>query len=421
MSIERESDLSPNVRARCSRLLTALGALLLATACGGGGGGDGVDTGGTGGAPLSYTSGSINGFGSVIVNGIRFDDDEATVTDDDGQRRSRDDLRLGMSAEVEGSAIVDGATGATATARSIRFGSEILGPVESVDPAAHTVVVLGQNVVADASTVFDEHLSGGLAALRPGDRVEVYGRYDAARSRYDARRIERKGSVDAYRLRGVVSELDRAARRFRLGGQPVSYAELPAADVPADLADGRIVKLRLRTVPVGGVWIAEGLRDGAPQVEDRDDARIEGRIDAFVSAGQFSVNGLPVDASAADFKDGATAALLAVGVEVEIRGPMRDGVLRADEVKVDDHDDGNSGSGGGDDQGEEIELHGALSELDTAARSFVLRGVRVGYGGTVEFRDGTAADLANGRQVEVRGRVSSDGTGVSATRIEFDG
>ena len=88
-------------------------------------------------------------------------------------------------------------------------------------------------------------------------------------------------------------------------------------------------------------------------------------------------------------------------------------------MKVDDHDDGNSG--GGDDQGEEIELHGALSELDTAARSFVLRGVRVGYGGTVEFRDGTAADLANGRQVEVRGRVSSDGTGVSATRIEFDG
>ena len=99
---------------------------------------------------------------------------------------------------------------------------------------------------------------------------------------------------------------------------------------------------------------------------------------------------------------------------------MRDGVLRAEEVKVDDHDDGNSGNGGGDDQGEEIELHGALSELDMAARSFVLRGVRVSYAGTVEFRDGTAADLANGRLVEVRGRVSSDGTGVSATRIEFD-
>ena len=419
MNIEREPLPSAHVRARFPRLLASLGALLLATACGGGGG-DGVDTGGTGGAPLSYTSGSINGFGSVIVNGIRFDDSEASVTDDDGQRRGRDDLRLGMSAEVEGSAIVDGATGATATAQTIRFGSEILGPVESVDAAAHTVVVLGQNVVADASTVFDDDLSGGLAALRPGDRIEVYGRYDAARSRYDARRIERKGSVDAYRLRGIVSDLDRAARRLRLGGLPISYAELSAADVPADLADGRIVKLRLRTVPVGGVWIAEGLRDGAPQVEDRDDARIEGRIDAFVSAGQFSVNGLPVDASAAEFKDGATAALLAVGVEVEIRGPMRDGVLRAEEVKVDDHDDGNSGNGGGDDQGEEIELHGALSELDTAARSFVLRGVRVSYAGTVEFRDGTAADLANGRLVEVRGRVSSDGTGVSATRIEFD-
>jgi hypothetical protein len=417
MNIAREPAPSPKVRSRWPRLLSALGALLLATACGGGGG-DGVDTGGTGGAPLSYTSGSINGFGSVIVNGIRFDDAEATVTDDDGNRRSRDDLRLGMSAEVEGSAIVDGATGPTSTAQSIRFGSEILGPVESVDPAAHTVVVLGQTVVAGASTVFDDELSGGLAALRVGDRVEVYGRYDAATARYDARRIERKGSVDAWRLRGVVSELDRTARRFLLGGQPVSYAGLSAADVPADLADGRIVKLRLRTVQVGGVWIAEGLRDGAPRVEDREDARVEGRIDSFVSAGQFSVNGLAVDASAAAFKDGATAAQLAVGVEVEIRGQVRDGVLKASEVEIDDHDDGSSG--GGDDQGEEIELHGALAELDTAARSFVLRGVRVSYAGPVEFRDGTAADLANGRQVEVRGRVSSDGTGVSATRIEFD-
>ena len=107
------------MRSRFPRLLGALGALLLATACGGGGGGDGVDTGGTGGAPLSYTSGSISGFGSVIVNGIRFDDNEATVTDDDGQRRSRDDLRLGMSAEIEGSAIASGVSGSTATAQTL--------------------------------------------------------------------------------------------------------------------------------------------------------------------------------------------------------------------------------------------------------------------------------------------------------------
>jgi len=204
-----------------------------------------------------------------------------------------------------------------------------------------------------------------------------------------------KGSVDAYRLRGIVSELDRAARRFRLGGQPVSYAELSAADVPADLANGHIVKLRLRTVPVGGVWIAEGLRDGAPQVEDRDDARIEGRIDAFVSAGQFSVNGLPVDASAADFKDGATAALLAVGVEVEIRGPMRDGVLRADEVKVDDHDDGNSGNDDAEDE-QRLQRHGETPGMDQQRRH--------------SGHDGRRNHVGNGRENQpVAGQAGASG------------
>ena len=59
--------------------LAALGlaAALSLFACGGSGG---VDSGGTG----SFASGPISGFGSVIVNGVHFDDAGATVSDDDG-------------------------------------------------------------------------------------------------------------------------------------------------------------------------------------------------------------------------------------------------------------------------------------------------------------------------------------------------
>jgi len=49
----------------------------------------------------------------------------------------------------------------------------------------------------------------------------------------------------------------------------------------------------------------------------------------------------------------------------------------------------------------------------------VVRNVVVSYAGTVDFRDGSAADLAVGREVEARGTLSSDGTRLLATRIDF--
>ena len=79
---------------------------LALVACGGG-----VDSGGTG-ATSSYASGPITGFGSVIVNGVRFDDSLASISDDDGTLRQRGDLRLGMSVEIRGSAISTDATAA---------------------------------------------------------------------------------------------------------------------------------------------------------------------------------------------------------------------------------------------------------------------------------------------------------------------
>ncbi|HET9821328.1 MAG TPA: hypothetical protein VFQ16_05830, partial [Burkholderiaceae bacterium] len=51
----------------------ALGVTL--SGCGGG-----VETGGTG-ASNTYAEGPITGFGSVIVNGVRFDDRSADVED----------------------------------------------------------------------------------------------------------------------------------------------------------------------------------------------------------------------------------------------------------------------------------------------------------------------------------------------------
>jgi Domain of unknown function (DUF5666) len=398
----RNDTLQRPAPAACRRLRRCLAVLigLALAACGGG-----VDTGGTG-AQQSYTSGSVSGFGSVIVNAIRFDDSSAVITDDDGNRRTRDDLRLGMSTEIESSAVETGSTGATATANSIRFASEILGPVQVVNTTDQTMVVLGQTVRVSAATVFDAGLSGGLQAVRVGSVVEVYARFNAADASYDARRIEPREAASAYRLRGIVANLDSNARTFTLAGQTISYASAAGA-VPGDLANGRFVKLRLQTNQVAGAWVALALLNGNREPADGDEAHVSGLVSAFTSATVFSVDGLAVDASAAAFPDGTAG--LALGTHVEVEGRIESGVLRAKEVKIENED-----------EGESFELHGTLSALNTAAKTFVLRGVTVSYGGDVEFRDGTAADLAEGRELEVRGTLSSSGTQLTATRISFE-
>lgn len=380
-------------------------SLLFVLALGGCSGG--VDSGGTGARALS-ASGPITGFGSVIVNGVHFDDSSAGVTDADGTVRSRDDLKLGMTATIRGSAIVADSNGASSTATSIVFGSAILGPVDNIDSGANTLIVLGQTVDVRPTTVFDSSLNGGLAALSVGDVIEIYALFDASNNHYDATRIERKTNVSAYRLRGVVSNLDTATKAFNIGSERISYTGVPTDDVPAALANGRFVRVQLQTAPVGGVWLADQLQDGVRRLEDRDEARLEGLISDFTSTTQFSVDGASVDASQASVT-GNTA--LGLGVRVEVEGTARSGVLVAREVQTKTETDV---------ENEGFELEGAISTIDTANKTFVLRDVTVDYSGSVEFRDGTISDLAVGTPVEVKGTLSADGTGLQAVRIDFE-
>lgn len=114
-----------------------------------------------------------------------------------------------------------------------------------------------------------------------------------------------------------------------------------------------------------------------------------------------------VDARAAQFPDGGGIAL---GVRVEVRGSTVAGVLVATRVSLPD-----SSSDGGDD----LDVRDVIASIDTTARTFVAHGVVVSYAGTVDFRNGTAADLAVGRLIDARGTLSPDGTKLEATRIVF--
>lgn len=389
---------------------TALFAVSAAviTACGGGG-----DSAGSPAAvaesATAYAAGPISGFGSVIVNGVRYDDTMATVSDDDGRARGRDALKLGMSVEVD-SAGLDASKG-TARALRIRFGSAIVGPLTAIDSANSTLTVLGQSVKLTATTVFDDSLIGGLAGLDTSDVLEVHAQYNVADNSYTALRVEDAASATTYKLQGTVSALNTTAKTFVLAGQTINYASVAAADLPSGLADGVRAGVRLQKTQVSGQWVATAVRAPGAKPSDGLSGHLRGRITAFTSATQFSINsGMVVDATNAAFPDGQAG--LALGVAVEVRGTLTNGVLVATSVEIDDRHA---------DDRHRFKLIGAVADLDTTAKTFKLRGVTVNYSAsTVTFTGGTAADLANGKNVEVRGTPSTDRTQLTASEIRFN-
>ena len=395
------------------QLATALcaGALLVVAACGGGGGAtsDTPVQGGGNVTPLTMSQGIITGFGSVIVNGVRWDDSSASVIDDNGVSHSSSELKLGMSVSIDGGSIDQ--VNSTGLAKAIRFGAEMLGPVGAVDSAASSFTLLGQTIKVNTSTVFDASIVGGLAGLSAGMVVEVHGLYDATSNSTVATRVELKTSATEFRLRGSAASLDTTAKTFMIGDQLISYAA--ATEVASGLANGLLVKVRVETAQVNGVWQAKTVRLIKRNQEDRPTARVEGAITQFTSVTSFQVDGLQVDASSATFPDGQTGVVL--GAHVEVQGAVVNNVLVATKVTLEDVE--HSPSLGG----RPYELHGNISALDTTAKTFALRGLTVSYAGSVSFSNGKSeANLVDGVKLEVKGTLSADKTRIDATSIKFE-
>jgi hypothetical protein len=375
--------------------------VLALVSCGGG-----VGTGGTGGDATAYSSGSITGFGSVFVGSVRFDDSAASVEDADGSGRNRDDLRLGMTVEIDSSAISTDSTGSTASARRIQFESEIQGLVGLVAANANSFTVLGQTVLVDATTVFDDRIVGGLQGLSSGQGVEVYAVFDAAALRYRATRVEPSALSGGLRLRGPVRLLDTAGASLTVGSNSYSYAG--ASNVPTNLAVGQFVRLRMALE--SSRWVVRSFGAVPRVVPDGDGVKVEGLVSALASATAFSVNGRAVDASAATLLPAGTTGLV-VGARVEVEGVVRLGVFVASKVTVVSDTD---------QQNREFNLIGAITAASTVQSTITLRGITVSTARPgLRIDNGTAANLVLGQAVEVKGVLAADRRTLEATRIKI--
>lgn len=406
---------------RGARGLLAAGLAATLVACGGGGG-SGVGTGGTG----AFAVGSISGFGSVIVNGVRFDDSAASVFDDDGSPSDTDALQLGMVVEVRGSLSDDGLSG---SASSFTYYSELKGPVTAV--GADTLTVFGQTVRVTAATVFAD--VGGLGGLAVGNVVEVYGLPDASGA-ITATRIEREAASVAYysddfRVRGTVSGLTGTSPdlRFTVATVTVTTSASTVVD-DGPVVDGAYVSVRLANTAAGdGSYAATRVKVKERRFDsDIDEAEVEGLVSDFVDlASEFKVNGWPVRLDAGVTYEDGVAADLANGARVEVKGSVVGGVLVARKVEFEDED----ADGGDDGSTAPFEFKGVAtcspSPCSGSSGNFTLttssgRTVAIRYDAATIFDDGVTTANLNGLNVEVKAVAATGGGGETflATRIE---
>jgi Domain of unknown function (DUF5666) len=432
---------------RVHTMVASLITALTIAACGGGGGASDTTVAPTGNNTASadgVSQGAITGFGSIIVNGVRYDDSKSSVTDDDDDDnpgRSKDDLRLGMVVTVSGSSGT-----ATGTATAINFGSELKGPVQTLSAsvsvsttsstssttsttpttptttptaaAVQTLTILGQLVEINSRTVFDSFsLPGGYADIRVGNVLEIHGLLNVATNKLLATHIQRENNANKYKLTGNISNANAASKTFKIGSETIQYANIEAKRLRANIQDGATVRVTLATIPAAtGTWNATRIVQNKRMVGNIGRLEFEGVITAFTSTTAFSIGNLQVDASGAQFPRGSAG--LALGARVEVKGVMTNGVLVASRVKVEKNENSPDDNNNGNDN--EIELYGALSGLNAASKTFTLRGLQVSYAGNVVYKDGSASNLANGVNVEVKAALASTGSTLQAQRIKFE-
>ncbi len=361
--------------------------------------GEGVGSGGTGAVADSGGIGSVDGFGSIIVNGTRFDTSGARLLLDDTVS-----LRLGMTVRVAGTLSADLATG---TATLVLSAADLRGRVADLDVAAGSLTVLSIPVTTDPSTVYAGGL-GSLADLRAGDAVQVHG-LPGVGAQLRATRIERLAAGATPVLSGTVHSLDAARRTFSIGGLRVSYAGATLRGISASgLAEGQLVRVRARAP--GDPLAADSVEPWYPIPSD-DGGRFSlgGVVTRATGLADLQVDGLPVDASGAKVS-GGSAADLVPGVRVEAAGTLRAGVLVATRLKLRHAPSAPAES--------PFSATGAIAAWRSPA-SFRIQAQEIDAGGPgVEFVNGSADDLHNGRRARVTGSRVVDDV-LLADRVEF--
>ncbi len=325
-------------------------------ACGGGDSGSSDPAGPIGGntPPVGVSVvGTVTGFGSVYVSGVRYEVDGNTVVsiEDEADVRGDDSpLALGMKVLVTASD-----DSGNRVAKRIEYDDDVEGPIDAVfpdgdEPSIGVFTIAGLDITVDGKTVFDDDVGDNdgepgidIRDLAPNMVVEVSGY--PTETGFLATRVDRELDAD--------------------GNDP---------DV------------------------------GRPDVDD-DELEIKGFVEAIADDNSsITVNGIVFLINGnTEFDDGLLLNEELIGRYVEVEADIVGNDYIA--VEIEAEDDFDIDDDGDDDYEDEFEVEGILQAIDTESEpnTITINGI------TVSVRDASAYAGLVGRLVEVEGRFDSNG------------
>ncbi|TKB66142.1 MAG: hypothetical protein E8D52_17405 [Nitrospira sp.] len=367
------------------------------------------------GSGSASASGTVTDFGSVFVNGKKFEAENVEVRRDGVTERCTINpvttcgFKKGMVVTVNGSF-----NGSQHTASSIQQKDAVEGLVQSVAGNGLSLVVMGQTVVIDNTTLIDDNIPGrNIQNLVAGtDNVEVNG-HIRPNGIIQATFIEKKLVGVTPEVRGFVNNHASGSATFRIGTLTVNYSGADISGMPVPNGhnwDGRFVEVKGSNF--GSTTTTLIATKVEPENQGLGNAIDEFEVEGFVTqAGtpngsviNFSIGTTSVRTTASTEFRGGTVDEIVVGAKMSAEGRFDGSTLIAKHVKF--H--------------ESVRLEGDATITGSTLSLTGLSGVTITVNSQTELKDGgntiTSNDL-QGNHVRVRGRVIGPNT-VLATRVQ---
>lgn len=312
-----------------SGLFLLIVAIMLSLAsCGGDEDTAGIDASGS---PLA-SQGTIDGFGSVIVNGIRFDSSKALILIN-GQTASEENLRAGYQVTVTGTLNNEN----EGIADKIEYYPELVGEIAKIDLEKNQLIVLERTVQINNRTLFGNSIMpNDIRGLKLGDKLQISGHLNG--QHLLATRID--SSEELIQLSGEISKLNQSNNEFNLTNNQVKYAGANLINIRDNRLENNM------RVTVRGIRDATGVLHAREIFKlwndfsgDIKNLEIEGLVVHFHSMTDFSVNGFRCSTSAQTIYEFGSATDLKLNASVEVYGKLDSaGILIADKIQFDSQD-----------------------------------------------------------------------------------
>jgi len=283
-----------------------------------------------GGAPAT-SKGTVSQFGSIYVNGVRYDTNQ-TVFLIDGELGYESNLQVGQVVTVFGSIDAGGTTG---TADLVIYEDAVEGPVTGIDPLLDRFTVLGQTIIVTDDTSYSFRESAdSLSDLRDDDIVEVSGHVNAD-GVVVATHIGSATADDGFDVTGTVISVSNESYSLTIGGLEVDFSAANIYGLPSGIPDvGQ--QIEVTGSYSSGEFVAATISNAPRAISafPGDEVEIEGLVTNYVAPWNFEVDGVPVSIGWGTQFEGGWLFHIVPNAKLEVEGYFAsDGRLVADAVE----------------------------------------------------------------------------------------